>query len=203
MLHSVHVRKIAFSYDGQYIATTDPRNSEIKLYELITGHEIYTLDKIKTISISLYKNYILIGLWDDNIIQLWDINTNKKIYERRGKNRWFYTVAFSTTGKYFACAGEEGYEIWKVETGENLYFNEKAKTVAYELAFSSDDRYILSANFDHSLRLWDINTGKGITQFLGESELKACAFSPDGDEVWGADTSYPPRIYKFKLMKKK
>ena len=51
---------------------------------------------------------------------------------------------------------------------------------AQSVAFSSDGRIALSGGLDHTLKLWDISTGKCIRTFEGHSgEVLSVAFSPD------------------------
>ncbi|MBF0536154.1 MAG: hypothetical protein HQK90_14255 [Nitrospirae bacterium] len=49
------------------------------------------------------------------------------------------------------------------------------------LAVSPDGKYIISGSDDHTLRLWDIETGNEIRSFEGHKNwVIACNFSPDG-----------------------
>lgn len=63
-------------------------------------------------------------------------------------------------------------------------------------AFSPDGRYALSGADDHTLRLWDIVSGKEIRTFHGHSaEVTSVAFSPDGRRVVSGSNDMTVRVW--------
>jgi serine/threonine-protein kinase len=52
------------------------------------------------------------------------------------------------------------------------------------VAFAPDSRHLLSSGYDETVRLWDVETGKEVRQFVGHKGLvQALAFSSDGRHV--------------------
>ena len=47
------------------------------------------------------------------------------------------------------------------------------------VAVSPDGKYALTGGFDHTARLWDIQTGQAIRQFSHDDQVRLVAFSPD------------------------
>jgi WD40 repeat protein len=47
------------------------------------------------------------------------------------------------------------------------------------VAVSPDGKYVLTGGFDHTARLWDIQTGQAIRQFNHDNQVRLVAFSPD------------------------
>jgi WD40 repeat protein len=75
------------------------------------------------------------------------------------------------------------------------------------VAFSPDGKRIVSGSDDHTVKLWDVETGKEIRSFSGHSsDVSSVAFSPDGKRVlsgsfdktvklWDAETGREIRTF--------
>ncbi len=58
------------------------------------------------------------------------------------------------------------------------------KGAIYGIAFSPDGRYLASAGADHTVKLWDVATGREIRTLKGHTSAVRCvAFSPDGKRL--------------------
>ena len=104
------------------------------------------------------------------------------------------SVAFDKEGRRCASGGfDKIIRIWDVQTGKELQKLEGHKDIVFGVAFSPDGKYLLSASGgdrqdgkwsegkDHSMRLWDLSTGKEVRQFGTPKDWVLCAeFSPDG-----------------------
>src|SRR3989338_4936892 len=54
----------------------------------------------------------------------------------------------------------------------------------HAVAFSPDGRTLISGSYDHTLKLWDIASGREIRTLIGHAEnIYAVAFSPDGRTI--------------------
>jgi len=53
-----------------------------------------------------------------------------------------------------------------------------------DVVISSDGMYALSASWDHTLRLWDLNTGVTTRRFIGHtSDVLSVSFSADNRQI--------------------
>ena len=102
---------------------------------------------------------------------------------------------FSPDGtKIIAFSGGRSVSFWDVETGQTIgkpwlghdeVGNGTAVSPIYEISFSSDGTKVISLSKDHTVRYWDIKTGK----IIGESwqgytnHGSNTRFSPDGTKV--------------------
>lgn len=51
------------------------------------------------------------------------------------------------------------------------------------MAVTPDGRRAASASDDRTLRLWDLESGKEIAAFTGESDMGCCAIASDGRTI--------------------
>ena len=64
------------------------------------------------------------------------------------------------------------------------------------VAISADGRHILSGSDDHTVRLWELNTGKELRRFAGHSaSVYGVAFSPDGRRVLSGSIDTTVRLW--------
>jgi WD40 repeat protein len=64
------------------------------------------------------------------------------------------------------------------------------------VAFSPDGKYILTGHFDGIARLWNIQTGEEIQQFIGHSGfIWTAIFSPDGKYIATAGGDGTARLW--------
>jgi guanine nucleotide-binding protein subunit beta-2-like 1 protein len=53
-----------------------------------------------------------------------------------------------------------------------------------DVVISSDGQFALSSSWDHTLRLWDLNTGKTTRRFVGHaSDVLSVSFSADNRQI--------------------
>jgi WD40 repeat protein len=142
----------AFSPDGKTLATNGLKGT-VLLWDLKTGQVIRQLQ-----SVSSEVNAPLDGSGLRNVIA------------------W---LVFSPNGRYLASGGTSG-----VVTVWNIYNDETPRTFdAGDLlttgAFSPDSQYLASGG--RSLRLWNLESNRGVLEISGNNErVASIAFSPGG-----------------------
>lgn len=63
-------------------------------------------------------------------------------------------------------------------TAERQFLGHTDRVVS--AVFSPDGRHVLTASFDRSARIWDLDTGKELQSFVHEAGVNSAVFSPDG-----------------------
>jgi WD40 repeat protein len=128
------------------------------------------------------------------LIRAIEKNMNWEVRQFAGHDDQVMTVAFDREGRRCASGGfDKTIYIWDVLTGKALQKLEGHKDIVFSVSFSPDGNYLLSTSGgdrrngkwlegqDHTMRLWDLKTGKEVRQFGTPKDWVLCAeFSPNG-----------------------
>jgi len=182
-----------FSGDGKFIISpsTDRR---IKMWDPATGKEIriFKGHKGKVVAVDLSSdNKYLISASGDSTIRLWNSFTGEELLVFRGHQGMVNSVAFAPDDKFFASASDDNtVKLWDVTTGKELktFLSQsiKKKTPKQEtsVAFSPDGKQVVSisknGNYEASIRIWDVDTGKENSNIQHDYTQNSAIFSPDG-----------------------
>ena len=184
--HTEGVRIVAFSPDGQTLASGSNDGNAIKLWDVRTGEIKHTLDGYhnygyKNLAFSPDGNTLASG--NSNAIKLWDVRTGEIKREITGHTDWRLvdSLAFSPDGQTLASGSRAGpVGLWDVATGERKHeligpeFIRHTSAVD-SLAFSPDGQTLASGS-KNVFYLWDVATGERKQGRYGYYLV----FSPDG-----------------------
>jgi WD40 repeat protein len=156
------VLDMAFSPDGQYIAST-PDRFAIRLWQTKDNrlkHELPTsfTGAVNCLAFSPDSQTLATGHYD-GAIRLWDVPKGELKLE-------FFTegavesLAFSPDGSLLASG--EGYRstaihLWDLTNGQSLRLLEGYTHAVDHLTFSPNGRLLASASYDGTLRLWGVH----------------------------------------------
>ena len=115
---------------------------------------------IRSIHISSAGKIYALGVFQ-NILTVWDLETNQTIATLTEHNEYVLTAAFAPTGEQWASGSHNGeLYVWKKQgTRKKLLGHTDA---IQTLAFSSDEKCLLSASSDGTVRLWHVASGEEI-----------------------------------------
>ncbi|MDJ0517631.1 MAG: peptidase C14 [Trichodesmium sp. MO_231.B1] len=199
--HEGVVMAVAFSPDGQTIATSSDDNTT-HLWDSTTGKDIATLnyqDKVIEIAFSPDDKTITTRS-EDRVARLWDAATGNAIGtlpHHSGVN----AVAYSPNGKIIATASNDNtVRLWDTTTGNAIstlvhYFPVNA------LAFSPDGTAIATASDDKITRFWDTATGKEFATLNYKARVHTLVFSADGKRIATASDDNTVRLWDTRTCK--
>lgn len=186
--HSGRVNSVAFSPDGQLVASGSDEHS-IRLWDVRTGKLLRTLtghaDRVYSVVFSPDGQLLASGS-KDTTVKLWDVRTGRELLTLTGhsvrycEGFWLYSVAFSPEGQILASSDDQAIRLWDVQTGKLLRTFPEG---SHSITFSPDGQIIAS----DSGKLWDIHTGKILRTLTGNLPWGGyfVAFIPNGQFLAG------------------
>lgn len=131
---SVDGTVLAYSPNGQHIASVSCRDSQLRVWSLATSELVFRPIQLSgafcPIAYSPDGKRIVSCFIDEHIenemkIQVWDANTGETVvgpWRGGGSNGFWCAVAYSPDGFYIASASEDSnFRIWNAESGENVF----------------------------------------------------------------------------------
>ena len=138
-------------------------------------------------------------------ISLLDADTDREIKKLEGTVEDPHVMVFSPDRKKLAATSGGSVKVWDATTGRELFTLEHSPEVVYMsstggrtgqklfryvtlLKFSPDSRILASGSQNHTLKLWDVSTGRELHSFgvsvppstIYTSGVTSAAFSPNG-----------------------
>jgi WD40 repeat protein/tetratricopeptide (TPR) repeat protein len=122
------------------------------------------------------------------VIDLWDLDTQKRVGSLTGHSRVASDLIFSPDGSLLAAIPDNGeVVVWNASENRLLWTLQAHEEHASGVAFQPGGRLLATSGVDRLVRLWDLETGKEVRRFEAPVGLRiALAFSPDGRRLASA-----------------
>ncbi len=157
------VFSVAFSPDGQYLATTSAENLA-KLWDVKTGKLIHTLGGQTELAwkVAFSPDGKLLATASSNrSVNIWDVQTGRPLTDLSGHTDSVYDVAFSPDGKLIATASEDKtVKVWDASTGLELLSLTGHDSGVGSLAFSPDGLRLVTSAFHGKVRVYTLDPQK-------------------------------------------
>ena len=214
---------VDYSPDGKRVVVCG-LGRDIVVYTVETGKPALTLkghtDDVVAVKYSPNGRYIASGGVDKALI-LWDALTGELLRKNTDHTDYVRDVAFSPNSRLLASAGWDGQALVfdalggqrlatlgtsRAVTPGTLYDKSKTNkgrsTNMTSVAFSPDGTELLTANGDHSLRVWNTTTWQQKYALTGHTdEVWDARYAPNGQYVVSGAWDNTARVWDLKTQK--
>lgn len=206
--HDSEVWGVAYSPDGQQIATAS-QNNTAKFWDATTGQPLFILAghtaPVNSIAYNPDGTRVATAS-DDYTAKLWDPVTGEELLTFSGHRDAVFDIAFSPDGRRLATASNDGTaKVWEVETGKELLTFSGHEDAVFDVAFSPAcirsteaspelcGQRVATSGLDRNVRLWELVSGEEllVLPFEDGDQLRGLVFSPDGTHIAVTSTRFP------------
>lgn len=208
----LHVAGIAFSPDGQWLASaayspTFEADPTVKLWEVATGREARTLTAPKGWILGVAfspDGQMLATAGSDGSVILWDRAGGSRLRTLSWPDWiWADSVAFSPDGKLVASGGSNGtIRLWETATGNEvrtLPHDKKVNSVAFSPNGGLLAVGLASDPGGKAVYLWDVAGGNQVAALAGQRLWsEGVAFSPQGNVLASGGAGGDVKLWRIR-----
>jgi len=187
--HLGDIHCVAFSPDGQRLASGDAANGTVKVWDVPTGQDVLTFvaqatGHVASLAFSPDGKRLVSGGYPG--AKVWDAQTGKELFAFKELTGQVNSVALSRDGKRLASTRGSEVRVWDAQTGEEIQ-NFKGHTGAVASAvFNPEGTRLATASNDGTVRVWDASTNHEAPAFSGaRGRIRSVGFGSDGKLVAG------------------
>lgn len=168
------------SKDGRYLAIAT--ETGVWVQEIASGRVTALLPAPNASSVSFSPNGTTLASTGWSEIELWNIESGRRIGILDREPLYFPTAVFSPDGATLASGQNDGSVLlWDVSSRKEIAVLEGHTNRVRSLAYSPDGNSLATESDDRTVRLWDVQTKEEIALIEKHSgSVASVAFSPDG-----------------------
>ena len=206
--HLHTVKSIAFSPDGNYIASVGGFNNTARLWNVQAEKNISIRRMhskgVNSVMFSLDgPTFATVG--HDNAAYLWDGKTGNHKITLTGHTKQASCVTYAPDSKTIATGSYDGtIRLWDATTGIHQTTLASAVGGVRALAYSPNGNIIVCGGGNGNVQLWDTQTLKLKSTLTGHTErVKSIAYAPDGNTIATASSDGTVRLWDAATGKSK
>ncbi|SCO78478.1 related to vegetatible incompatibility protein HET-E-1 [Fusarium oxysporum] len=154
--HGHRVTSVAFSADGQWIASGS-FDKTVKIWDASTGGCLRTLeghnDSVLSVAVSPDSKWITSSSYDKTV-KIWDASTGACVQTLEGHSDSVLSVAFSADSQWITSGSyDKTIKIWDAGTGACIQTLEGHSDSVLSVAFSADGQQVISGSYDKTVKI--------------------------------------------------
>jgi WD40 repeat protein/serine/threonine protein kinase len=185
--HEESINCLAFSRDGQHVATCGDDNSIILWrttgpYSLVREARFGNHFRgVNAVGFTPDSRFLLAGFGDGHL-QGWDVATKLPTADQRVHASGVMSLAFTSDSQTVLVGTRDGpILLWDVAERKTVDRLDGGQGQANSLSVSSDGQQFVSGGSDSSVTVWDLARRRAVTRLCGhQGSVQSVAFSPRG-----------------------
>lgn len=200
--HTDRINSVAITNDGQYIISAS-HDKTIKKWDIKScAAEEIGVHELEVNSVVVTPDGRIISASHDSLIKIWDPKNRLQPEILTGHEYRVNAISLYPDGKHIISASYDGsIKIWDLEASEGTKnmarinhklngVNHRIRAISVPSKFANDAElrdeinYVVSASYDHTLKVWSLRTGDVVKTFERQkSGIKAVDVTPNGDRA--------------------
>ncbi len=197
--HDGPVHSVAISPDGSLILTASA-DATIRLWRIVDGQQVNVADHASGVSSASFSpDGSLIATSSYRTVSLWDASFDSPPELFRGASRRHYSVVFSPlSSSVLLSFVDQEATVLDIRWGNSFVSLGGHTSQVRSGAFSPNGLIVATAEFNGTLRLWEVSSGHQLTSRTAHNVfLTAVTFSMDGLHLATASGDNTARIWRI------
>jgi WD40 repeat protein len=191
------VLALAFSPDGKKLAWTE-QSGGVRLYE-VTGKLLHSFSfRFNGAPVLAFSpnGKVLASTGDNGVTLMWSAETGEELLRFKPLERRVNVLAFAADGKSFVIGSVDDPVIrFYSPSGRFLHQMRRTGRDSGLMALSANGRILASGIYSESIRLWDLEACKELTELKPDSRVESIALPSDGKTIAFSTRDGPIRIH--------
>ncbi|MEH2226531.1 WD40 repeat domain-containing protein [Nostoc sp.] len=143
---------------------------------------------------------VLLRRYNDQPVQLWNLQTGEELGVVNLGAEYANPLALNSTGSMLAAVELGQIALWDVKTNKMIYSFTHDSEWIKQIVFSPDDRILASGGYDHTIKLWNVQTNCEIKTLETYSSIMDLAFSPSETILASVSSDGTIRLWDLETM---
>ncbi len=194
--HSKSVTSVAITPDGKQVISGS-YDKTLKVWDIASGRELRTLSghsrSVTSVAITPDGKQVISGS-GDKTLKVWDIASGRELRTLKGHSSNIQSVAITPDGKQvISSSSDKTLKVWNIANGRVLRTLTGHSNQTRNVVITPDGKQVISGS------LWDIASGKLLTNYQLDDTARSIAIGSDGKTL--VVGGYSGRVYNLTMIR--